>query len=168
VPQLFWNENFFQQPWTLFTNFSVFFAQLFFIKRVQGCQILLDTIYQNEGKYTKLPQHYQMAIKYTKWPLRIPAFSILRASKINPNWDFWFENKPSGNPDRVPKIGRFFSGPSAMINFQCLSWHFLHRHRLMAESRVARWFVFKPLSPILVKFGGPWNGKCCILYFMTT
>jgi hypothetical protein len=24
--------------------------------------------------------------------------SILRPSKIDPNWDFWFENKPSGNP----------------------------------------------------------------------
>jgi hypothetical protein len=35
--------------------------------RIQGCQIFLDTIYQNEGKwYTKLPQHYQMAIQYTK------------------------------------------------------------------------------------------------------
>jgi hypothetical protein len=32
----------------------------------QCCQIFLDTIYQNEVKYTKLPQHYQMAIKYTK------------------------------------------------------------------------------------------------------
>jgi hypothetical protein len=32
----------------------------------QGCQIFLDTIYQNEGKYTKLPHHHQMAIKYTK------------------------------------------------------------------------------------------------------
>jgi hypothetical protein len=31
----------------------------------QGCQIFLDTIYQNEEKYTKLP-HYQMAIKYTQ------------------------------------------------------------------------------------------------------
>jgi hypothetical protein len=29
---------------------------------------------------------------------------------------------------------------------------------------VARWFVFKPKIPILVKFGGPWNGKC-LLYF---
>jgi hypothetical protein len=33
----------------------------------QGCQIFLDTIYQNGEKYTKLPQHYQMAIKYYKW-----------------------------------------------------------------------------------------------------
>jgi hypothetical protein len=23
---------------------------------------------------------------------------IARPSKIYPNWDFWFENKPSGNP----------------------------------------------------------------------
>jgi hypothetical protein len=35
---------------------------------VQGCQIFLYTIHQNKGKYTKLLQHYQMAIKYTKWP----------------------------------------------------------------------------------------------------
>jgi hypothetical protein len=26
-------------------------------------------------------------------------------------------------------------------------------------TRGARWFVFKPKIPILVKFGGPWNGK---------
>jgi hypothetical protein len=25
-------------------------------------------------------------------------FSIPRPSKIYPTWDFWFENKPSGNP----------------------------------------------------------------------
>jgi hypothetical protein len=29
------------------------------------------------------------------------------------------------------------------------------------ESRVARWFVFKPKIPIWVNFGGHWNGKCC-------
>jgi hypothetical protein len=34
--------------------------------KVQGCQICLDTKYQNEGKYTKLPQYYKMAIKYSK------------------------------------------------------------------------------------------------------
>jgi hypothetical protein len=32
-----------------------------------------------------------MTITYT-------AFSILRPSKIYPNYDFWFEIKPSGNP----------------------------------------------------------------------
>jgi hypothetical protein len=29
----------------------------------------------------------------------IPAFSIPRPSKIYPNWDFWYENIPSGNPN---------------------------------------------------------------------
>jgi hypothetical protein len=29
----------------------------------QGCQIIINTIYQNEGKYTKLPQHYQKCTK---------------------------------------------------------------------------------------------------------
>jgi hypothetical protein len=29
----------------------------------QGCQIFIDTKYQNGGKYTKLPQNYPMTIK---------------------------------------------------------------------------------------------------------
>jgi hypothetical protein len=47
----------------------------------------------------------QTAIKYTKWPQNIPndhkivkTFSIGKPFKVYPNWDFWFENKPSGNP----------------------------------------------------------------------
>jgi hypothetical protein len=38
-----------------------------------------------------------MAKKYSKWSYNILPFSIPRPSKIDPNWDFWFENKPSGN-----------------------------------------------------------------------
>jgi hypothetical protein len=46
-----------------------------------------------------------MVIKYPKSRESIPNghemykhFPIyVRPSKINPNWDFWFENKPSGN-----------------------------------------------------------------------
>jgi uncharacterized protein affecting Mg2+/Co2+ transport len=30
----------------------------------------------------------------------MPRFFIARPSKIYSNWDFWFENKPSGNPDQ--------------------------------------------------------------------
>jgi hypothetical protein len=37
--------------------------------------------------------------KLTKWPLNIPTSSIARPSKIYPNWSFWFENIPSGNPE---------------------------------------------------------------------
>jgi hypothetical protein len=40
-----------------------------------------------------------MAINY----LHIPTSSVARPSKIYPNWDFWFENIPSGNPDIEPK-----------------------------------------------------------------
>jgi hypothetical protein len=50
-------------------------------------------------KYTKLPQNTyidQMAIKYTN----IFHYKILQ---IYPNWDFWFENIPSGNPDTQVK-----------------------------------------------------------------
>jgi hypothetical protein len=40
----------------------------------------------------------QMSLKYSKWPSNILTISNLRPYKIFPNWDFWFENKPSGNP----------------------------------------------------------------------
>jgi hypothetical protein len=32
----------------------------------------------------------------------MPEFSNLKHSKNYPNWDFCFENKPSGNPDTYP------------------------------------------------------------------
>jgi hypothetical protein len=59
----------------------------------QGCQIFLATIYQNGEKHTKLPQNYQMAIKYNKWleyipgghKIPMPTFSISRPTKIYPN-----------------------------------------------------------------------------------
>jgi hypothetical protein len=42
---------------------------------------------------------------------KIPVltFSHLRPSKIYPNWDFWFENKPSGNPDSDSETRRHIS-----------------------------------------------------------
>jgi hypothetical protein len=33
----------------------------------------------------------------------------------------------------------------------------------LAESRVARWCIFKPKIPVWKKFGGPWNGKYCYI-----
>jgi hypothetical protein len=36
--------------------------------RHQGCQIFLDAMYQNGGKYIKLPLNYQMAMINTRWP----------------------------------------------------------------------------------------------------
>jgi hypothetical protein len=41
------------------------------------------------------------SVKYFKWPLaikHISTFSNPRPPIIYPNWDFWFENKSSGNP----------------------------------------------------------------------
>jgi hypothetical protein len=29
--------------------------------------------------------------------IKLPRFPIASPSKIYPNWDVWFENKPSGN-----------------------------------------------------------------------
>jgi hypothetical protein len=76
-------------------------------KTRQGCQIFLGTSYQNGKNFTNIPQKipnvyqiYQMAVKWTKRPWNIPKSSIARHSKNYPNFDFWFENIPSGNPAR--------------------------------------------------------------------
>jgi hypothetical protein len=39
-----------------------------------------------------------MVVKYYKREEYITAFSIPRSSRIHPNWYFWSEKKPSGNP----------------------------------------------------------------------
>jgi hypothetical protein len=49
----------------------------------------------------------QIATKYTKWTENLPnnhkiyQHLPLQCPPIYPNWDFWFENKPCGNPDEV-------------------------------------------------------------------
>jgi hypothetical protein len=107
----------------------------------QGCQILLDTIYQNGGKYTKLPLNYhiaiprmyQMAVIYSKWHTNL---SIPKPCKMYPNWDFWFENIPSGNPavhSRSKQIGFYLRNGDSIA--QCRSPLFAfrwckHRQRL--------------------------------------
>jgi hypothetical protein len=75
----------------------------------QGCQIILDTIDQNGEIYTKiatkLPKYtnmFQMAIKYTK-------LFHFKAHKKLPNWDFWIENIPSGNPAADSSSGQTLS-----------------------------------------------------------
>jgi hypothetical protein len=69
--------------------------------------------YKNGKKYAKLPRNipkcdkiYKMAVKF-QIAIKIPNISIPRPSKIFPNWDFWFENKSSGNP-----------GPESSLQFQ--------------------------------------------------
>jgi hypothetical protein len=52
-------------------------------------------MYQMVIKIPNVCKIFQMAIKCT-------TFSNLRPSKIYPNWYFWFETKPSGNPEWHP------------------------------------------------------------------
>jgi hypothetical protein len=47
----------------------------------------------NDHKNTNLTQKYQIA---TKIPNGYKKYQM--AYKIYPNWGFWFENIPSGNP----------------------------------------------------------------------
>jgi hypothetical protein len=86
-----------------YRNTKQFFLMLQVMLRV--ARFFLCAWYQNRKKCTKLTQNVlnghkisQMSIKYSKWPQTISTFSNLRPSQIYPNRDFWFENKPSGNP----------------------------------------------------------------------
>jgi uncharacterized protein (DUF2249 family) len=60
-----------------------------------------EEIYQIATKLPNGHKIYQMSRVYSKCPQNISNFSIPRPSNIYPNWYFWFENLPSGNPDWV-------------------------------------------------------------------
>jgi hypothetical protein len=52
--------------------------------------------------------YHKSAMKYTKWQVNWSnghEISNSRLSKIYPNLEFWFENKPSGNPTHKVEYG---------------------------------------------------------------
>jgi hypothetical protein len=63
-------------------------------------------------QHTKTVKTYKITTKCTKWLYNISnvhicnitTSSIEKTSKIYPNLDFWFENIPSGNPDRQDRL----------------------------------------------------------------
>jgi hypothetical protein len=71
----------------------------------QDCQIFLGTTYQNGKIINQITYKiYHMSVKYTQKPLHIPTSSIASPSKIYPNYDFWLENMPSGNPGMASNV----------------------------------------------------------------
>jgi hypothetical protein len=65
----------------------------------------------------------------------VPTSSIARPSKIYPNWDFWFENIPSGNPGSLRAISDFSFSLPVLAKKLCrfhfvlayLKHHYLHQ-----------------------------------------
>jgi hypothetical protein len=74
---------------------------------IQGCQIFHFTIFQSgknipiDYKITKCPLNIPYCRKVFPMTKHITTFSIPRSSKIYPNWYFWSEKKPSGNPVHI-------------------------------------------------------------------
>jgi hypothetical protein len=90
-----------------------------------------------------------MAGKLTKWSQNIPT-SIARPSEIYSNWDFLFENMPSGNPG--PNDANFrqtVTNPSQ--HFQTRN-HTIH-HRVEWPTKVVRKIkkLFEKLKTIFRK-----------------
>jgi hypothetical protein len=78
------------------------------------------------------PKISQRSVKCSQWPSNISTFSHPRPSKIYPNWDFWFENKPSGNPGprlhlvkRRLAFQRNLCWPNLHLNCQWNKWQLL-------------------------------------------
>jgi hypothetical protein len=70
----------------------------------------------------KTEKMYQINTKCTKWSKWIPNFHkifqmAITYINIHPNWDFWFENKPSGNPgiDILVILPFLHMGTSVMV-----------------------------------------------------
>jgi hypothetical protein len=93
-----------------FVIFLLNHSQLLSVTRVARNEM---KIYQMPTKLLNGHKMYQIAVKYSKWSYNIPSFFIPRPSKIYPNWYFWYENLPSGIPERhsgsTPSRRKFFA-----------------------------------------------------------
>jgi hypothetical protein len=107
-------------------------------------------IYQISTKLLNDLKIYPTGIIYSKWALNTPKFSIVRPSKIYPNWDFWFENIPSGNPACAREIPRPHLNPFCILRLQVGGGRFESpgRCRFLRPSWILkkRFYRLKPTS----------------------
>jgi hypothetical protein len=65
---------------------------------------------------------YQLAVIYCKQALNILTFYIPRPSKIYQNWDFWFENVPSGANHTIASynasVVNFYKATGSLARFE--------------------------------------------------
>jgi hypothetical protein len=92
---------------------------------------------------------------------------LARPSKIYPNWDFWFENKPSGNPDMATGYFWLFDedffvvGSSASCNLASSNNGYVPVVLANMESGLPDGiFSNQKYYVICVNFGGSCNGRC--------
>jgi hypothetical protein len=63
-------------------------------------------IYLSDHKIYEIAIKNEIAVQQTERPQNLPTPFLARHSKIYLNWDFWFENIPSGNPGQRPEVGK--------------------------------------------------------------
>jgi hypothetical protein len=109
-------------------------------------------IYQIATKLSNGHKIYQMAVNIPNdHRHNIPTFFIPRPSQIYPNFDFWFENIPSGNLDlnTYSKAPTLFRGGWSFVALATLDFI-----KISGESTAARWYgYFQTKYSILGKFG---------------
>jgi hypothetical protein len=109
--------------------------------RGHGCQIFLDTRYQNGENVTNDHNIYQIAITWCKWLQCVPNCHKISHSKAFQNLVFWCENIPSGNPGvdsrcSSGRMGKLLN--IALENVAMSAWHYGQR-----MSNGNRWFKFE-------------------------
>jgi hypothetical protein len=84
---------------------------------IRVARFFLVQTYQIGKNITNDHKLYHPPINYTKWPQNIPNghkiyqhLPFKGPPKFTQIWAFWFENKPSGNPDQ----GRLFKMRSSL------------------------------------------------------
>jgi hypothetical protein len=116
----------------------------------------------------------------------ILTFSMTRPLKLYPNWDFRNLDKPTGNPGGGRRRTDRKKARNICLHCSSKSWRFglicylakllslklehddLHIFgvcRTLLLAWVARWYIFRPQSTILVYVCRPWSGKISV-YFM--
>jgi hypothetical protein len=121
------------QQWRAGSTASTYSPCPIEFSREQGCQIFLGTRYQNrknvQNKYVcakliqNVPNGHKIFQNFPNGHKIYKLFSNLRPSQIYPNWEFRFENKPSGNPGwevRVRHKKGFFSEDGRKIELKVL------------------------------------------------
>jgi hypothetical protein len=86
-------------------------------------------------------QKSKMTIKFTKWVLNIPSRHKMyrqSPSKIYPNWDFWYANKPPGNP-AFQSISVFWPKCLKILLFQS-TYTFLSNIKAIKHPPITKFF----------------------------
>jgi hypothetical protein len=95
-----------------FSPLDRFFSLGSFVKTTELAKIFVRVVrYSLVQQHTNAEKIYQMENRPNGHKIYQHRPLCTRPTKIHPNWDFWFEKIPSGNPD----LAYFFHGKNFVL-----------------------------------------------------